>query len=100
MQKRSRLFLKKTTIMATVIINHKVTDYEKWKAGFDADLERRETMGATQLAAGHKAGDPSNVWVVMDVADVSSLGAELSKPEFQKILEEIGVLRTDVTVLQ
>ena len=86
--------------MATVIINHKVTDYNKWKAGFDADVERRTSMGAKDVAAGHKAGDPSNVWVVIDAAVVNNLGAALSNPEFQKMLAEMGVLSTDVTVLQ
>lgn len=86
--------------MATVIINHQVKEYNTWKAGFDGDAQAQQGMGAKLLAVGHKAGDPSNVWIVFDVADVNAIAGALGNPEFQKRLEGFGVMSTDVTVLQ
>jgi hypothetical protein len=87
-------------IMPTVILNHKVTDYNKWKAGFDADIARRESMGATTLAVGQKMGDPGNVYVVIEANDISNMSQQMADPAFQALLKEMGVLSTEVVVVE
>lgn len=86
--------------MPTIILQHTVKDYPSWKAGFDSDEARRNSMGAETLAVGYKAGEPSSVYAVMKVADISEIGKAMSDPEFQKVLADFGVLSTDVTILE
>ena len=38
--------------MATVIVNHRVSDYSTWKKGFDSDKETRDAGGLTEIAVG------------------------------------------------
>lgn len=86
--------------MPTVILQHTVADYSTWKTGFDSDEERRTSMGAQTLAVGHKAGEPTNVYAVLNVVDLEEMGKAMGNPEFQKVLADFGVQSTDVTVLE
>lgn len=85
--------------MPTVIVNHKVSDYNKWKAAFDNDIARRESMGATTLAVGQKMGEPGNVYIVIDAKDIDTMSQQLASPEFQAMTKEMGVLSTEVVVV-
>ena len=86
--------------MATVIVNHRVSNYASWKAIYDADQARRDAMGLTQLAVGEKADDPGMVYMVWTVADPSALGAMMGDPELQKTMQEAGVISApEVTIL-
>ncbi len=87
--------------MAIVIGNHRVADYNKWKQGFDADAARRDNAGAKVVAVGEKDGDPGNVFIIMEVADLSKMQAMMSDPELQQKMRELGVLTpAEMTVLR
>ncbi len=86
--------------MPTIIIAHTVKDYPSWKVGFDSDEARRNSMGAETVAVGHKAGEPTNVYAILNVADMAVMGQAMDDPEFQASLAAAGVLSTDVVVLE
>jgi hypothetical protein len=93
--------LQKLTIMATVILNHRVADYSTWKKGYDSDKERREANGMTEIALGRKAGDPGMVYIVADVKDVAAIQQMFSDPMLQQAMKEAGVLGApEMTVLE
>jgi hypothetical protein len=86
--------------MATVILNHRVKDYNTWKPLFDSDKARRDSAGVKELAVGEKAGDPGNVYIVFDIADPSIMEKMMSDPELQAKMQEGGVIsKPEVTVL-
>lgn len=78
--------------MATVIVNHRVKDYDSWKVGFDSDEERRAGAGINLMSVGQKAGDAGNVYIVFDVKDPSILGPFMANPELQAKMQELGVI--------
>jgi hypothetical protein len=86
--------------MATVILNHRVSNYTSWRAIYDADQPRRDAMGLTQLAVGEKHDDPGMVYMVWTIADASQLNQMMSDPELQKTMQEAGVISApEVTIL-
>lgn len=78
--------------MATLIVNHRVKDYATWKTGFDSDEARRVENGAKLITVGEKAGDPGNVYLVFDVADISKINSMMASPELQAKMQEFGVI--------
>jgi hypothetical protein len=78
--------------MATLIVNHRVKDYETWKVGFDSDEERRTGAGIRLITVGQKAGDAGNVYIVFDVADPSILPTFMADPVLQQRMQELGVI--------
>jgi hypothetical protein len=78
--------------MATIIVNHRVKDYDTWKVGFDSDEERRASAGIKLMSVGQKAGDAGNVYMVFDVVDPSILPAFMGNPEMQAKMQELGVI--------
>jgi hypothetical protein len=87
--------------MATIILNHRVNDYDSWKKGFDSDVERRSSIGMKEIAVGQKAGDPGMVYMVWSMEDPSVLNAMMSDPELQKTMQEAGVISTpELTVVE
>lgn len=87
--------------MATVIMSHRVKDYATWKPLFEADAPRREGAGVKVLAVGQKAGDPGNVHMVWDVADVSVIEKMMADPDLQKRMQDGGVISApEVIVLE
>lgn len=85
--------------MATVILSHRVKDYATWKPLFDADSARRDAAGVKLLAVGQKAGDPGNVHMVWEIADVSVIDKIMSDPDLQKRMQEGGVISAPEVVI-
>jgi hypothetical protein len=85
--------------MATVIVNHRVTNYTTWKAGFDSDEARRDSVGAKLLAVGEKADDPGNVYLVFDVADLENMVKMMNDPELKSRMTEFGVITAPEVVV-
>ena len=78
--------------MSTLIVNHRVKDYATWKTGFDSDEQRRQGAGIKLISVGQKAGDPGNVYIIFDVADISVLDGFMGDPELQAKMKELGVI--------
>lgn len=86
--------------MATLIGNVKVKDYAAWKLLFDADKDRRASIGIKELALGEKQGESGNVYMIWEVADVAAVTKMLADPELQKRQQESGVIsKPEITIL-
>ena len=46
--------------MARIFMTHKVTDYAKWKAIYDADAERRAGAGIREAGHFHNGADQND----------------------------------------
>ena len=52
--------------MARIFLTHKVKDYDQWKAGYDADRERRQAAGLDEGGHFHSSGDRNSFLIVWD----------------------------------
>ncbi len=78
--------------MATIILNHKVTDYNQWKPYYDADIKRRESAGLKEIKVGRKAGDPNTVYMIWEVKDIEGVNSMVGDPELQEVMKKAGVI--------
>jgi hypothetical protein len=86
--------------MATVILNHRVEDYNKWRPVFDADVRRRKEAGMTNERVFRSAEDPNSIYIIADVADPASTAKMMNDPELAAKMKEGGVItKPTVTVL-
>ena len=86
--------------MATVILNHKVEDYKKWRPVFDSDTRRRKEAGMTNERVFRSADDPNNIYIIAEVADISSTAKMMNDPDLAAKMKEGGVIsKPTVTVL-
>ena len=86
--------------MATVIINHKIEDYKKWRPVFDADQPRRKQAGMSNERVFRSAEEPNNIYMMMDIADPSSAGKMMEDPDLAAQMKEAGVIsKPTITIL-
>jgi hypothetical protein len=86
--------------MATVILNHRVEDYKKWRPVFDADTRRRTEAGMKNEKVFRSADDPNNIYIIADVADPSTTAKMMNDPDLAAKMKEGGVIsKPTVTVL-
>ena len=86
--------------MATVILNHRVEDYKKWRPVFDSDALRRKQAGMTNERVFRSAEDPNAIYIIADVADPSITAKMMDDPDLAAKMKEGGVIsKPNVTVL-
>lgn len=78
--------------MATIIVNHKVRDFEAWKPYFDADRQRRESFGLKDVTVGRDRDDRSNVYIIFQSSDPSRAEKMFDDPGLEKVMKEAGVI--------
>ena len=77
--------------MPTVIIRHKVADFDKWKQGHQdrAELFAPAVSGFEEF---RDTDDPNSVALVLQVTDIDKLNTMMQDPEVQKKKEEHTVI--------
>ena len=83
--------------MARAFLTHQVADYDRWKAIYDADAERRASSGLREGGHFHSASDRNSFLIVwdtdLDIAGTTAmLEGMLGDPELGKVMAEAGVL--------
>jgi hypothetical protein len=59
------------------MVRHKVKDYARWRAVFDADAPDRQKMGLRNGAVMHVHGDPNDLVIIFEVDDAARARAFL-----------------------
>ena len=77
--------------MPTVIIRHKVANFDKWKQGHQerADLFASAVSGFEEF---RDTDDPNSVALVLQVTDMDKLNTMMQDPEVQKKKEAHTVI--------
>ena len=84
-----------------MIIHHRVTDYAKWRPAYDGDAANRDAAGLTNCAVLHAAGEPNDVFVVCDVADLGKAKAFSAAKTLAETMTKAGVIgKPDIQFLQ
>lgn len=78
--------------METVIVTHQVKDYDTWKAGFDADVDRRAGMGITNIITGKIPGSPDQAILIITLPSFAKLAGVMQDPELMAKMAELGVM--------
>ena len=85
--------------MAKLIVNHRVTDFNTWKAGYDSDVERRNANGVTEICVGRKSDDQSMVYVIFDAKDPHAALQMFNDPKLQEAMKGAGVISAPEVII-
>jgi len=86
--------------MVTVIVQHEVKDFAKWKIGFDEDLPNLKKAGVELKGLYTSFKKPNDVTMIFKAPDASLFNKIMSDPERLKAIEKAGVTtKPKVTIL-
>ncbi len=75
-----------------LMVEHRVSDWEQWKRGFDAHRPVQERYGATGYLIYRRDDDPAIVAVVMQFPTKEQLEGFLSDPSLGEVMASAGVV--------
>jgi heme-degrading monooxygenase HmoA len=77
--------------MPYVLERHKVQDYDKWKAVFDADTANREASGSRGAQIFRSADDPTEVVVLFEWDSLQRARERIQSTALRQKFHEAGV---------
>jgi hypothetical protein len=83
-----------TTPQDMMVATHKVKDFDKWKASYDAHDSFRLANGIHSYVVARGAQDPSMVMVAVKVDDMKKAKAFAKDPSLKKAMQQGGVVGT------
>jgi len=83
-----------TTPQDMMVAMHKVKDFDKWKASFDAHDSMKNASGVHSYVVGRGLQDPNMVLVALKVDDMKKAKAFSTSPSLKKAMQEGGVVGT------
>ena len=75
----------------TIVIQHRVADFDAWKPAYDADAPKRSEMGVVAASVSRVADDPNMVIVHATSTDLEKAKARLESEEMRTVMAEAGV---------
>ena len=78
--------------MATIFLQHRVTDYDTWRPSYDGDIERREAAGLKELGVFRKTGDENLILLVWGADSLDGFKEMLSSEGLRAKMQEAGVV--------
>ena len=80
--------------MKTIIVQHEVKDYAKWKPVFDGDEPNRVKAGFKQLGLYTSVKNPNDVTMIFEVSDPDAINAYMNDSRLQEVMKGGGVITT------
>ena len=77
---------------ATIVVTHKVADFDKWKVGYDATNAWKPKFGWKQGLVLTSDGDRNNVTVVEDFDTLENAKRFASSPDLKAAMSKAGVM--------
>ncbi len=85
--------------MVYINLRVNVADYDKWRAGFDANESSRKAAGSTGLNQFYRDVDnPNNVTLVLEWDESDKAQAFLNDPRTKASMDEAGVTSRPMVV--
>ena len=78
--------------MPTMIIQHKVKDFDGWRPGYEEHASRRAEYGISEVSLHRSADDPNDVVIVLRAEDLERARAFGTLPELREVMEQAGVI--------
>lgn len=82
--------------MITVIMQHEVKDFAKWKEIYDADEPNRAEAGVKQLGLYTSVKNPNDVTMIFEAPGIDVLESYTSNPRVQEEMKNAGVISVPV----
>lgn len=80
--------------MNYILVHHTVSDFTKWKAGYDSHLPARTEAGVKEVKVLQGNDNPNEVVALFEVEDVAKAKAFISSDELRTAMREFGVVST------
>ena len=77
--------------MNYLLIRHRVADFSRWKAAYDAHSGAREQAGLTEKELLHDIKDPNHVMLLFEVADVQKAQDFTESSDLREAMSGAGV---------
>jgi quinol monooxygenase YgiN len=77
--------------MASLLIRHKVENYERWKPVFDEDDATRRASGSTGYRLYRNAHDPNEIVAVTEWGSIEQAQRFAASPDLRAKMERGGV---------
>jgi len=78
--------------MAHMIIRHRVQDFGKWKAAYEAHQQTRTAAGLKDLHLWHNIDDPNEIFLLLESADVAKAKAFAASADLKEKMTGAGVI--------
>ena len=85
------IFLGSAQAASSLLIQHKVSDYPKWKEAFDAHKSKQMEAGLTNPRVYFTDGDNRNVSILFDASDEAKAKAFTESKELKATMQAAGV---------
>jgi heme-degrading monooxygenase HmoA len=87
--------------MAYLLVRHKIEDYAKWKAAFDAHGATRKASGSRGGYLYRNANDPNEMIILLEWDDLSRAQQFAQSDDLREAMQRAGVVdRPDVYFLE
>jgi quinol monooxygenase YgiN len=77
--------------MATLIVTHRVSSFDTWKAAYDGHEPRRREAGFTSASVLRDNADPNLVTVVMQTPSLDRAKAFAGSAELKETMAKAGI---------
>jgi quinol monooxygenase YgiN len=77
--------------MITLLVRHKVADYERWKAAFDQQMAVRHHGGERSCRIFRSADDPNELTLLFEWEDLNRARSFMNSPEARSYIQQAGV---------
>lgn len=78
--------------MVYMLVQHKVEDYDKWRAVFDDKADLRQASGETSALVLRQADDPNAMVLLFGWDSLERAQAYLQNPMLKEAMQEAGVI--------
>jgi len=78
--------------MGTLIISHKVKDYNTWRPVFDRHASAQKSAGLTNARVYRSSDDENEVVILFDTDDTKKAKDFVASPDVKESMAESGVL--------
>jgi len=77
--------------MPTLLIRHRVTDYDTWQRVFDEEVGTRRANGAQSGRAFRDDADPDQIWVLLEWDDLERARLFVRSDDLTEVMVRAGV---------
>lgn len=77
--------------MRTLLIRHKVSDYDAWRRIFDGDAETRRANGSGEARVFRSDADPGEIWLLVEWDDLARARLFTRSDDLLDLMERAGV---------
>jgi hypothetical protein len=78
--------------MSTIIVRHRVADFDAWKIAYDEHGAMRSEYGISDVSLHRDADDPSMVSVILKADDLGRAREFASTDDLREAMESAGVI--------